>query len=92
MEIKITNQQQNVIFIVFLVVVCVFMVFTFYYMWYNIEAFTTNPITHGVKQMGLGDCSCICYKEGKMFSFSMNESGIYSNVPKGNTQIIINQG
>ena len=76
MEINLTKKQQDTIFIIMIFLVCLFMIFTIYYLINNKEAFTSNPFTYGVEKMNLGQCYMSCYPEGSFtpINFLINSS------------------
>ena len=61
----------NILFVVLIIVVFTFIIFTTSYLIRNKEAFTKNPIIYGAKKMDLGQCSCMCFKENNLQPISL---------------------
>lgn len=69
---NLNSKTANILFVVLIIVVFTFIIFTTSYIIKNKEAFTKNPIIYGAKKMELGECSCMCFKENNQQPISLN--------------------
>lgn len=61
--INLTKKQANNLFIIMIILVVAFMVTTLYFLYTYKEAYTSNPLSYGVKKMNLGQCTLTCFQE-----------------------------
>jgi hypothetical protein len=71
-KMNLNPKTANILFVVLIIVVFAFIIFTASYLIKNKEAFTRNPLIYGAKKMDLGECSCMCYKIDNSQPLSLN--------------------
>ena len=76
---KLNQKTSSILFVLLIIVVFTFVIFTVYYMVSNKEAFTENPFIFGAKKMHLGNCHCNCFDgvnpQPKSFYFNQTSFG-----------------
>jgi hypothetical protein len=68
MDTKIKDR----LFVILIIVVFIFVIFTVSYLIKNKEAFTSNPFIYGAKKMKLGNCNCVCFNGVNQQPISLN--------------------
>lgn len=73
---KLTPSQANKLFVILIIVVFIFILFTGYFIISNIKALTQSPLEYSAEKYSLGDCSCYCYDNVTYKSLYFNDTSV----------------
>lgn len=52
------KQLANILYVILIISLILFMIYTVWFMTKNVEAFKSNPLTYGVEKLGGAECFC----------------------------------
>jgi len=77
--IRMNQKTRDKLFIILIVAVICFMIFTIWYLISNKQAFIENPFVYGAKELGNINCACNQkLNDGSFAYFSFNDSAFVS--------------